>query len=139
MSLGQHIRVLNASDSRDFADLSATLAKEPPGALLVGSDPLFLTRRDEVVALVMRYRIPAIYAEREFVAAGGLISYGASIADGYRQAGLYVGKILEGANPGDLPIMQATKFDLVINLTTAKALGLVVPDKLVALADEVIE
>jgi putative tryptophan/tyrosine transport system substrate-binding protein len=138
-SLRQHIRVLNVTDSRDFGGLSATLAKDPPDALLVGSDPFFLARRDEIVAVVARYRIPAIYEEREFAAAGGLISYGASIADGNRQAGLYVGKILKGADPGDLPIMQATKFDLVINVKAAKALGLVVPDKLLALADEVIE
>jgi putative tryptophan/tyrosine transport system substrate-binding protein len=138
-SLGQQIRVLNASDNHDFGELSAMLAKEPPGALLVSADPFFLSRRDEIVALAARYRIPAIYAEREFTAVGGLISYGASIADGYRQVGVYVGKILKGANPGDLPIMQPTKFDLVINLKTAKALGLTVPDKLLALADEVIE
>ncbi len=138
-ALGHQIRVLNASEAHDFSELSAVLAKELPGALLVGSDPFLLARRNEIVAVIARYRVPAIYSEREFVAAGGLISYGANIADGYRQAGIYVGEILKGANPGDLPIMQPTKFSLVINLKTAKALGLVVPDKLLALADEVIE
>jgi putative tryptophan/tyrosine transport system substrate-binding protein len=138
-ALGQKIRILNASDSHDFIELAAALAKDPSNALLVGSDPFLLSQRNEIVALAARYRIPAIYNEREFVAAGGLISYGANIADGYRQAGVYVGEILKGANPGDLPIMQPTKFSLVINLKTAKALGLVVPDKLLALADEVIE
>ncbi len=138
-SLGQKVRILNASDSHDIVELSAMLAKDPPSAFLVSSDPFLLSQRNEIIALAARYRIPAIYAEREFAAAGGLISYGASIPDGYHQAGLYVGQILKGASPGDLPIMQPTKFDLVINLRTAKALGIVVPDKLLALADEVIE
>ena len=138
-SLGEKIRILNASNSHDFVELSAMLAKEPPSALLVSSDPFLLSQRDEIVALAARYRISAIYNEREFVAAGGLLSYGASIAEGYRQIGLYAGKILNGANPGDLPIIQPTKFDLVINVKAAKALGLVIPDRLLALADEVIE
>jgi putative tryptophan/tyrosine transport system substrate-binding protein len=138
-ALGQHIRVLNASNDREFDAVAATLAQERPSALLVSSDPFFLARRDRLVALSARYKIPTMYNDREFVAVGGLISYGASIADGYRQAGTYVGKILKGAKPNDLPIMQPTKFDLSINLKTAKALGLTVPDRLLALADEVIE
>jgi putative tryptophan/tyrosine transport system substrate-binding protein len=138
-ALGQHIRVLNASNDREFDAVAATLAQERPSALLVSSDPFFLARRDRLVALSARNKIPTMYNDREFVAVGGLISYGASIADGYRQAGTYVGKILKGAKPNDLPIMQPTKFDLSINLKTAKALGLTVPDRLLALADEVIE
>jgi putative ABC transport system substrate-binding protein len=136
---GQHIRVLNSSNDREFEDILTMLARERPGVLLVSSDPFFLARRDRLVALAARYAIPAMYNEREYVNAGGLISYGASIADGYRQAGIYVGRILQGAKPGDLPIVQPTKFDLAINLKTAKALGLNIPDRLLALADEVVE
>jgi putative ABC transport system substrate-binding protein len=138
-ALGQHIRVLNAGNDGEIDAVAATLAQERPSALLVSSDPFFLARRDRLVALSARYKIPTMYNDREFVAVGGLISYGASIADGYRQAGTYVGRILKGAKPTDLPIMQPTKFDLSINLKTAKALGLTVPDKLLALADDVIE
>jgi putative tryptophan/tyrosine transport system substrate-binding protein len=138
-ALGQHIRVLNASSDREFDVVSTMLAGERPGALLVSGDPFFFARRDQLVALAARYAIPAMYNEREYVSAGGLISYGASISDGYRQAGTYVGKILQGAKPGDLPIMQATKFELAINLKTAKGLGLAIPDRLLAIADEVIE
>ena len=136
---GRSIGVLNASSERDLDDLAPGFDRARPGALLVSSDPFFLSQRARLIGLAKRYAIPAMYGERQFVFDGGLLSYGASIADVYRQAGIYAGKILGGTKPADLPISRPTKFDLVINLKTAKALGLTIPPALLALADEVVE
>jgi putative ABC transport system substrate-binding protein len=138
-TLGQSVRMLNAASIESIDAAFRTLATEKAEALLIISNPLFTARRDQIVTLANHYRIPAVYSLREYAAAGGLMSYGASIKNAYRQTGVYAGRILKGAKPGDLPVLQPTKFELVINLRTAKALGLDVPDKLVALADEVIE
>jgi putative ABC transport system substrate-binding protein len=138
-ALGLKLRILEAGDEKAIESAFATLAQDKADALLVGSDPVFDVHRDRLVALVAAAALPAIYQFRDFAEAGGLISYDPDIVDAHRQVGVYAGKILKGAKPADLPIQQPTKFQLVINLQTAKALGLIVPPTLLARADEVIE
>jgi putative tryptophan/tyrosine transport system substrate-binding protein len=133
------LRILNASSESEIDAAFATLVELRAGALVIDTDLLFFARREQLGALAARHSVPAIYYRREFVAAGGLISYGPSFATAYRQAGIYAGKILGGAKPSDLPVMQPAKFELVINSKAAKALGLIVPPTLLATADEVIE
>jgi putative ABC transport system substrate-binding protein len=128
--------------AKTFGDIEvafATLAREQAGGLMVANDALFIGRRDLIAALAARHGIPTLFDRREFVAVGGLLSYGASVADQYRQSGLYVGRILKGARPGDMPVLQPTKFETVVNLRSAKALGLTVPLAVLERADEVIE
>jgi putative ABC transport system substrate-binding protein len=137
--MGLKVQILEAHSDREIDAAFATLVQTQTKALLVGSDVFFNNRIEQVVALAAHYAIPTMYAFREFVAAGGLIGYGTSLTENYRQVGLYAGRILKGEKPADLPVMQATKIELIINLKTARALGLAVPDKMLALADEVIE
>ena len=137
--LGRRIHVFNASTQRDLDLAFAGLDQQRAGALLISPDPLFTSRREQIVTLALRHAMPTMYQFREFVAAGGLISYGVDLKDTYRQHGIYVGRILKGASPADLPVVQPTKFELVINVKTAKALGLEIPSTVLVLADEVIE
>jgi putative ABC transport system substrate-binding protein len=137
--LGQQVSILSASTERDIDVAFATVTESNARALLVGSDPFFNNERDQVIALAARRAIPAIYEGREFATAGGLASYGTSLANAHRQAGIYASRILRGEKPADLPIVQPTKFEFVINVKTAKALGLDVPQGLSASADEIIE
>jgi len=137
--LGLQVQVLRASTENDFEAAFAMLVSQQASALLVTNNALFNSRREKLVALAARHRVPTIYDRRDFPADGGLMSYGASIVDQYRQSGLYVGRILSGARPADLPVVQPTKLELVINLKTAKALGLTLPQTLLVAADEVIE
>jgi putative tryptophan/tyrosine transport system substrate-binding protein len=136
---GQQVHVGNAASVDDFDRVLAAFVRLNASALLVTADAVFLSRRDRLVGLVAHYALPAIYPQRDFVAVGGLMSYAANVADSYRQAGIYVGRVLKGAVPADLPVVQPSKFDFFINLKTARALNLTIPDKLLAIADEVIE
>ncbi len=138
-TLGQQIHVLNASTEAEIDTAFATLTHVRAGTLVVGPDAFFIIRTDQIVALAARHGVPTMYFLRDFTAAGGLVSYGASLADQYRQVGVYTGKILKGAKPADLPVLQPTKFELTINLKTAKALGITILPSLLALADAVIE
>jgi putative tryptophan/tyrosine transport system substrate-binding protein len=138
-AIGLQIQVLNASTNGEINTAFASLGRERPDALFVGGDAFFNTRRVHLVNLASRHAIPAAYAERVFPEIGGLMSYGTDIVDAYRQVGSYAGRILKGAKPADLPVMQATKFELVINVESARMVGLTVPSSLLAIADEVIE
>ena len=138
-TMGLQLLFLNVSSDGDFDTTFATIASQGIRALFVSGSPFFVSQRNQLISLVAHQKIPAIYAWRENVAAGGLMSYGTNVQESARQAGIYVGRILKGEKPADLPVLQPTKFEFVINVKTAKALGVEIPDKLLALADEVIE
>jgi len=138
-AMGMQIKLLRASTSGEIDAAFASIASERPDALFIGNDAFFNSRRVQLVQLAAHHRLPAIYSGREYSEIGGLLSYGANIAEAYRQAGLYAGRILKGAKPSDLPVLQSSKFEFVINHQTARTLGLSVSDKLLVAADEVIE
>jgi ABC-type uncharacterized transport system substrate-binding protein len=138
-TIGKEIAIFEARSETEIETAFAKIVQVRPGALLVAADPFFNSRRDRITALAARHAIPTIYEQREFAVAGGLVSYGTSLTEAYRQQGIYAGRILKGEKPGDLPIIQLAKFELVINLKTAKALGLAIPSGILAIADEVIE
>jgi putative ABC transport system substrate-binding protein len=138
-TLGLELHVLNASSERDFDGVFAKFIELRAGALVIGSEALFTSHSEQLAALAARHGVPAVYKGREFAAAGGLLSYGSDIMDSYRLAGVYTGRVLKGDKPADLPVQQATKIELVINLKTAKALGINVPNTVIGRADEVIE
>ena len=138
-AMGLQIQVVRASTSREINAVFASFARERPDALFLGADPFFTTRRMQLTHLASRHAIPAVYSVRDYVDAGGLISYGTDVTDAWRQVGVYAGRILKGAKPADLPVMQINKFELVINAQAATMLGLAVPSSLLATADEVIE
>ena len=137
--MGLEVQILNASSSNEIHAAFATMAHERPDALFLSSDPLWTSRRVQLATLAVRHALPMASQAREVVEAGGLMSYGANIEDAFRQAGVYVGRILKGAKPADLPVVQSSRFELVINADTARTLGLTVPPTLLARADEVIE
>src|SRR5262245_38107032 len=138
-AMGLQIRVLHASTSREINEAFATFVREQPDALFVAADPFFQTRRVQLVALAARHAVPAAYSTRDYAEASGLMSYGTDVTEAWRQVGVYTGRILKGAKPADLPVVQSSKFELVINAETARMLGISVPDKLLVAADEVIE
>ncbi len=137
--LGQRIKILHASSPAEIEEAFATIARDHLAALSITADPFFDTRRDQLVTLAAQHAVPVIYQFRQYAAAGGLMSYGVNLPDAYRQAGVYVGRILKGEKPSELPVLQPSKFEFVINLRTAKTLGLNIPSGVLAIADEVIE
>jgi ABC-type uncharacterized transport system substrate-binding protein len=139
VAIGQRVHILKASNDTELDAAFVTFVQQRAQALLVGGDPFFDSRRNQIIAFAVQHRTPTMYPSRDYAVAGGLISYGPNFTDGYHQVGAYTGRILKGEKPADLPVMQSTVFELVINLKTAKTLGLAVPPALLARADEVIE